>query len=75
MDDLRIALLEVLGDELEEGGKIGSIIIKKKNGIRYALEDKVIKTLADVNEKAYEVSITDSCQKNDQCKDIELLEV
>ena len=75
VDDLRRVLLEILGDALKGADNIGSVIIKKKNGIQYLLEDKLIKTLVDVNEKAYEISLTESCEDNGRYKDVELLEV
>ena len=75
VDDLRRVLLEILGDALKGADNVGSVIIKKKNGIQYLLEDKILDTLVDVNEKTYEIGLIKSCENNSQYKDVELLEV
>ena len=75
VDDLRIAVLEILGDAVGEKDRIRSIIIKKKNGVQFLLEDMVIKILTCAGEQAYDIKIVESSVENDTHKDIEFLEV
>ena len=75
VDDLKIAVLEILGDAFGERDRIRAIIIKKKNGVQFLLEDMVIKILTCAGEQAYDIRIVESSVQNDTHKDIEFLEV
>ena len=61
VNDLKRVSLEILGDALKGADIAGSLIIKKKHGIQYLLEDKLIDTLVDVNKKKLMRSVLRNC--------------
>ena len=75
VDELKIVILKIFENAIDERPKIGSMIIKKKNGLQFVLEDRVIKMMTCGNVQAYDIKIIQSIGEDDSLKDMEFLEV